>query len=311
VPGPEFISKPPPPVFRHFGTEPTTSTGVNSAGCAVRSGSGTRVAEVGALFCASPTECNDLEDGIHETQLRPTNLTYLGGPSSSRGANTPGTTRIIADAAPPAAAADDDDDDFQAYPQFTRLRRARATPTTRSASGGSGRGTGTHTAVRPPPPQAAVDVDNDDDDFVNLLGLNSPGRDRNDHHARVEEERNMTRLDEEWIRVNLAYDVLRRTGDSAQVDKSDLHARTYGNASRNNASRFWHMLESTMQTISEPDQVAAWETLLRRRELRRGLPESTVNDELATVMLQPDMEMWNLSQVELFFLEQAHPDWEK
>jgi hypothetical protein len=71
------------------------------------------------------------------------------------------------------------------------------------------------------------------------------------------------------------------------------------------------MLESTMQTISEPDQVAAWETLLRRRELRRGLPESTVNDELATVMLQPDMEMWNLSQVELFFLEQAHPDWEK
>ena len=36
-----------------------------------------------------------------------------------------------------------------------------------------------------------------------------------------------------------------------------------------------------------------------------------VNDELATVMLHPDMEMWNLLQVELFFSEQAHPEWEK
>lgn len=36
-----------------------------------------------------------------------------------------------------------------------------------------------------------------------------------------------------------------------------------------------------------------------------------VNDDLTTVMLHPDMEMWTLSQVESFFLEQAQPDWEK
>jgi hypothetical protein len=28
-------------------------------------------------------------------------------------------------------------------------------------------------------------------------------------------------------------------------------------------------------------------------------------------MLHPDMEMWNTSQVESFFLAHAHPDWEK
>ena len=36
-----------------------------------------------------------------------------------------------------------------------------------------------------------------------------------------------------------------------------------------------------------------------------------MNDELATVMFHPNMEMWNLSHVELFFLEQAYSDWDK
>jgi hypothetical protein len=155
-----------------------------------------------------------------------------------------------------------------------------------------------------------MDAD-DDDNFVDLTGLHSPWRYRDPERLRVEEERDMLRLDEEWIRVTVAYDVLRSTGDIHQVDESELYAQTYGNAGRNGASRFWSMLQSTRKIISNLEEISAWDVLLKRRQLRRGLQESTVNDELATVMLHSDMEMWNLSQVESFFLAQAHPDWEK
>ena len=90
-----------------------------------------------------------------------------------------------------------------------------------------------------------------------------------------------------------------------------MRAGTVGNTSLHNASRFWNTLDLTRGTVSEPEQVVAWEALSRRRQSRRGLPDRMVNDELATVMLHPNMEMWNLSQVELFFLKQTHPDWEK
>jgi hypothetical protein len=81
----------------------------------------------------------------------------------------------------------------------------------------------------------------------------------------------MLRLDEEWIRVSLAYDVLQRTGDIQQADESELYAQTYGSTGRNCSCRFWNMLEATKQTISDPDQASAWDMVLRRRHLRRGL----------------------------------------
>jgi hypothetical protein len=155
---------------------------------------------------------------------------------------------------------------------------------------------------------SGMDTNDDDDDFVDLTGLHSPWRYRDPERLRVEEERNMLRLNEEWIRVTVSYDVLHSTGDIHQVDESELYAQTYGNAGRNGASRFWSMLQSTRKIISNLEEISAWDVLLRRRQLRRGQQESTVNGELATVMFHLDMEMWNLSQVESFFLAHAHPD---
>ena len=122
----------------------------------------------------------------------------------------------------------------------------------------------------------------------------------------------MVRLDEEWIQVSLAHDWLRETGDVDLVDEGMLDTENYGTLRWNRPSRFWSMLESIRQNISDPDEAAsAWETLLRRRKLCRGLPESTVTNELVVVLLQPEMQMWTLSHVESLFLKQAHPDWEK
>jgi hypothetical protein len=115
-----------------------------------------------------------------------------------------------------------------------------------------------------------MDAD-DDDDFVDLTSLHSPWRYRDLERLRVEEERDMLRLDEEWIRVTVAYDVLRSTGNIHQVDESELYAQTYGNADHNGASRFWSMLQSTRKIISNLEEISAWDVLLRRRQLRRGL----------------------------------------
>ena len=113
------------------------------------------------------------------------------------------------------------------------------------------------------------------------------------------------------MRVSLDYATLHSIEDVSGVNESKLREEAHGHAGKNCATRFWEMLRSVRVTIVGNDDASAWDTLLRRREQRRGLPESVVNDDLATVMLHPDMEMWTLSQVDLFFLEQAHPDWEK
>ena len=44
-----------------------------------------------------------------------------------------------------------------------------------------------------------MEVDNDDDDFVDLSSPSSPSEDQANHHTRVAEEREMARLDTEWI----------------------------------------------------------------------------------------------------------------
>ena len=69
----------------------------------------------------------------------------------------------------------------------------------------------------------------------------------------------MTRLDTEWIQVNLAYDVLQRTGDSTEVDESELHMETVGNPSWNNGHGFWNTLNLTREIVFDPKHVAVGE----------------------------------------------------
>jgi hypothetical protein len=81
-------------------------------------------------------------------------------------------------------------------------------------------------------------VESSDDDFVDLI-------DNRFHSSiRAKEEREMIRLDKEWMRVSLAHDALRSTGDVTSTDKSNLHGHAHELAGRNCATRFWDMLRS-------------------------------------------------------------------
>jgi hypothetical protein len=159
------------------------------------------------------------------------------------------------------------DDDFQDDPPVRLVRPVRDRVVIRGRNCGSSSAAQSRGTTRL---ASGMDAD-DDDDFVDLTGLHNPWRYRDPERLRVEEERDMLRLDEEWIWVTIAYDVLRSIGDIYQVDESELYAQTYGNAGRNGASRFWSMLQSTRKIISNLEEISAWDVFLRRRQLRRGL----------------------------------------
>jgi hypothetical protein len=125
---------------------------------------------------ASRTEC-DNSQGIRETPRSPTCVTV------------------------------NSDNDFQDDPPVWPVRHIRDRVVMQGGNCGSSsaaQGQGTT--------RLASNMDaNDDDDFVDLTDLHSPWRYRDPECLRAKEERDMLRLDEEWIRVTLAYDVLRST----------------------------------------------------------------------------------------------------
>jgi hypothetical protein len=113
------------------------------------------------------------------------------------------------------------DDDFQDDPPVRHVRPVRDRVVIRGGNCGSSLAAQSRGTTRL---ASGIDVNDDDDDFVDLTGLHSPWRYRDPERLRAEEERDMLRLDEEWIRVTIANDVLCSTGDIYQVDESELYA---------------------------------------------------------------------------------------